>query len=104
MDVTITKDAYKLICLIYKEYLVKSKTRPKSEAKFFTFDEISSLMPDEYKEDILEFVIELSKENLLDNLDLTGNAILSSKAIVYMETKIGKTIDKIVDYIGKLKP
>lgn len=103
MEINLTKSADKLIALIYKSYLEKTKTMSKSQAKFFDLDDFKALMPDEHQEDIIEYTIELSKAGLLDRLDLSGSTNLSNKAIIYMETKFGRTIDKIIDYIDKLK-
>lgn len=104
MYVNLTKSSDKLIALIYKSYLEKTKTKSKSQAKFFTLEEFKELMPDEQQEDIIEYMRELSKAGLLEQLDLAGNASLTNKAIIYMETKFGRAIDKIIDYIAKLKP
>ena len=104
MYINLTKSSSKLIALIYKSYLEKAKTVPKSQAKFFTLEELKELMPDEHQEDIIEYMRELSKAGLLEQLDLAGNSSLTNNAIIYMETKFGRAIDKIIDYIDKLKP
>lgn len=103
-EMQLTNSADKLITLMYKSYLEKSKFSSKSQATFFTFDEIQKLIPEEHQEDVIEYMSELSKIGFLNSLDIAGNASLTSKTIIYMETKIGRTIDKVIDYIAKLKP
>ncbi len=104
MDKLLTKETNRFFSSLYKEYLIRTDTLPKSESRFFTIDNIKSLFPDINDDDIYEYMAELKQSSLIEHVDLLGNFDISNKGIIYMESKVGKTIEKVIDYISKLKP
>lgn len=101
----ITRDADKTICVIYKEFLTRRKSGiSKIQASTFSFETLQSLMPNEIKEDLFEYLRELKCADLINPIYLSGDFHLSSNGIIYMEQRFGKTLDKIIDYLSKLVP
>ena len=110
-DINLTRDSDKLICALYKKYLEQRKHGvSKSEAKYFgsAIDIQKTIFPQWSLEDVEETCRELDRAQLLSSVlyvdDTCDKIELSDKAIIYMENRFGNTIDKIVDYISKLKP
>lgn len=103
-DFILSKDADKLLCTIYKEYLDRiNNNMSKSEASNFELIELLKLIPSSNKDDISNDLHELSKNKLI-KLYLYEDFCLLSNGIVYMENRFFNKIDKLVDYIDKLKP
>ena len=81
----LTKDADKVLCVIYKEYLEKRKSGvDKSSAKCFVFDFPDSKQVKMKHVDISETVCELSRLDMV-TLYIDGGYKLTDAAIVYME-------------------
>lgn len=100
-DIKLSKDATKVLCTIYKEYLSRIKQGvPKPNAIIFEIRDITRLFPN------IDISIETSElsNNSLINQWINGEFELSQSGIIYMENRVGDTIDKIVDFISKLKP
>lgn len=99
-----------LICTLYKNYLEKiEKGSSRSKARWFgssnTIQE--NLLNNWSKDDVATACWELHSKGLLecsagDNIAYT--TYLTDDGIVYMENRLGNKIDKIIDYISKLKP
>lgn len=110
-EITLSKDADYLICVIYKYYLeLHDNGISKSEAKNFENIEIvHSLVPDWSLDDINDTCLELSNNGLLikqkkyisEHYDRFS---LSDVGIVYMENRFSNKLNKLIDYISKLKP
>ena len=108
MTSTPTKDADKLICLIYKDYLEKRKLGIlKAKAKnLVSVEKIhQDLVPNEQFEDVAETCRELSRLNLI-NCMLADNIIyhveLSDSGIAYMEGRFKNGLGEVIDYLSKV--
>lgn len=97
---TITKESYKMLCLIYEEFLQRRETMSKQKATLFNF------LPDfvyEHinKQDCHDCLVEL-KDNDLIELYVDGGFRLKNSAIVYMENRFKKGISEIANFISSL--
>lgn len=107
-EITLTKDADALICVLYKEYLHRRNSGvSKADAKmFFNSEKIhDELMPKWPVEDIDDTCWELNRAGLLDCMpgeDSVALAVLSSDGVAYMEKRFQKNITSIVNYLGKV--
>lgn len=110
-NLVLSKDADYLICLIYKHYLeLRDNGFSKSEAKKInSLEDTHYLITDWSLDDIHETCLELSNKNLLSKekpyIDEEYSRFsVSDEGIIYMENRFSNKINKIVDYIIKLKP
>lgn len=110
-EIKLSKDADTLICLIYKYYLeLHDNGISKSQAKTFNnLQNIQSLIPEWSLEDIFDTCLELSDNGLLDKrkkyIDEDYDSFsLSNLGIYYMENRFSNRVEKLIDYISKLKP
>lgn len=110
-NIQLSKDADYLICLIYKHYLeLRDNGISKSEAKKInSLEDIHYLVPDWSLDDIHETCLELSNKNLLSKKkpyidEKYAHFSVSDDGIIYMENRFSDKINKIIDYISKLKP
>lgn len=105
----LTKDAEKLICLLYKSYLQKRKSGiSKSQATCFgsSHDIHEQLCPDLIFEDVDDTCRELSRADLLNCLwadNIAYHVILSDNAIVYMENRFKNGLSEVLEFIDKIK-
>ena len=84
-EITLSKDAYKTLCLIYKEYLSRRKNNiSKSSSSMFQSTNFETLFPDVNQEDFMSDLSELKRHNFV-KLYIDGSFILNSEAVVYME-------------------
>lgn len=105
MDITLTKDADKLICLIYKDYLERrEKGLPKSSAKAYPerADWPKSLTDHFSTEDVRDTLRELKNKGLIRNY-LYGGFALTDQGIIYMENRFPNGAAQILEWIGKIK-
>ena len=106
----LTKDAEKLICLLYKSYLQKRKSGiSKSQAACFgsSHDIHEQLCPDLIFEDVDDTCRELSRADLLNCLwadNIAYHVILSDKTIVYMENRFKNGLSEVLEFVDKIKP
>lgn len=110
-DIQLSRDADYLICQIYKYYLeLRDNGISKSEAKKIkSLEDIHYLVPDWSLDDIHETCLELANKNLLSRKkpyidEKYSHFSVSDNGIVYMENRFSNKIDKLIDYISKLKP
>lgn len=110
-DITLSRDADYLICIIYRYYLeLHDNGISKAKAKDFnSINVIHGLVPEISLDDIHETCLELSSKELLIKKEqyITEKYCrfkLSDEGISYMEHRFTGKIDKIIDYISKLKP
>lgn len=109
-NIQLSKDNDFLICTLYKNFLEKIKNGySKSEARWLgSSDEIQeNLLTNWSKDDVATACWELDAKGLLkcspgDNIAYT--IYLTDEGIIYMENRKLNTINKIIDYISKLKP
>lgn len=100
----LTKDADKVICCIYKEYLEKRKSGiSKSEAKKFDgnfYREVKALSKWD-SVDVSDTLQELhNKEYIKKNI--LGNFSLLDSAVVYMENRFKNGLNEVMDFISDL--
>lgn len=103
-EITLSKDAYKTLCLIYKEYLSRRKNNiSKSSSSMFQSTNFETLFPDVNQEDFMSDLSELKKHNFV-KLYIDGSFILNSEAVVYMENRFKNGLIEVVDFISKFIP
>lgn len=108
-EISLTKDADTLICVIYKEYLHRRKSGiSKDEARCFGgFERIQAeLMPEWFAEDVAETCRELSRTDLLDCLfadDNVSESALTDEGIIYMENRFKNGIASVLDYLERFR-
>lgn len=104
-EVKLTKDADKLLCLIYKDYLERRENGlPKLSAKAYPerADWPKSLADQFSAEDVRDTLREL-KSNGLIRYYLYGGFALTDQAIVYMENRFPNGVAQVLEWMGKIK-
>lgn len=100
-NILLTKSTDKVLCKLYKEYLSRIKNNvSKSNALVFDTTSISQL----FENKDINFEISELKKNSLIEAWITGEVLLRSEAIVYMENRFKNGLIEITDFIAKLKP
>lgn len=105
MNIQLSKDADKLICLIYKEFLDRRKNGlSKQLAKDFPEpDKLPAEFLDTFSIDDLHDVLsELSDLDLID-LFIYDNFELKDLGIMYMEQRFPNGISQVLEWLGKIK-
>lgn len=98
----LTKDADKLACTLYKEYLSKRKSGvSKSDAKYF--ESIVNLLPDWHPDDIDETLSELKRAGFVKRY-VSGDFVLLDDLIIYMENRFKNGLTEVTDFITKFIP
>lgn len=106
----LTKDADKLLCIFYKDYLskVKSGLSKSSSSCFGNSDEITAkYLPDWHPEDTADICWELHKAGYAvcsRGDDIANDVTLTREAIVYMENRFKNGINDVTDFISKFFP
>ena len=105
MEISLTKDADKAICLIYKEYLSKREAGlPKRAAKDFSDRD---KWPKSFSSELgfLDFLDTLKelKENGFIKMFIGGGFQIEDIGIVYMEQRFPNGIAQVLDWHGKIK-
>ena len=98
----ITKESYKMLCLLYEEYLTRRDTMSRQTSAEFDY------VPDFVKVHINEIdchdcLIEL-RDNDLIKLYVDGGFLLTNTAIVHMENRFKKGISEILSFLDIIKP
>lgn len=96
----ITKQSYKFLCLLYKEYLQRCNTMSCISASVFNYVPVS-IHEHISKEDCRQCLIELNDNDLV-KLYVDGGFRLSSTAIVHMENRFKKDISSVVSFIASI--
>ena len=95
----LTKDADKVICYIYKEYLERRKSgMSKSEAKRFKMDFYQNIWRDD---DVSDTLRELHSKEFIKR-EISGSFSLLDSAITYMENRFKKGLSEVMDFISSL--
>lgn len=100
----LTKDADKVICYIYKEYLERHKSgMSKSQAKEFdgSFYHNIKALSKWNAADVSDTLQELHNQKLI-NKNVIGDFTLSDSAISYMENRFKKGLSEVMDFISSL--
>lgn len=104
--VTLTKDADKLICVLYKEFLARRKKgTSKADARHFpdgtieSFDPISKWLPS----DVSDAMLELARADLL-RITIDGDCNLTDSAIICMENRFKDGLKEVLVFISNFIP
>lgn len=100
----LTKDADKVICYIYKEYLERRKSgMSKSQAKEFdgNFYRNVKALSKWNSADVSDTLQELHDKELISK-NVIGDFELLDSAIAYMENRFKKGLSEVVDFISSL--
>lgn len=99
----LTKDADKMICIIYKMYLEKIKTGMSKvasnafEEDFYKSDKLLS----KWHDDVVTMTfLELGQKEYL-KIYITGNFEITNQAIIYMENRFKNGLLDVVDLVSK---
>ena len=101
-----TKNAKKMLCCLYKEYLKRVKSgKPETSSKTFDKYYVSSdkILSKWHSEVFNETKNELKKSGYLST-DVTGSYTLTSEAINFMENRFKNNIGKLTEFITKFIP
>ena len=104
--VSISKDADKLLCVLYKEFLNRRKNGfTKMAARRFKAGTIPTLEPitDWQASDITDAMLELAKADLLRIL-LGGDCDLNDQAIIYMENWFKDGLKEVLSFLANFIP
>lgn len=108
-DVKLTNEADFLLCGLYKEYLERRKADMfREEAVIFGSAENlqQEIVQDWPIQDIEDVVRELSRAEIVTCLwadNTFWHASLTTNGIIYMETRFGRKIDKVLSRLNALK-
>lgn len=102
----LTKDADKVICYIYKEYLERRKHGiSKSEAKEFdgNFYINVKALSNWSSADMSDTIQELHDKGFIKK-NVIGDFSLLNSTVIYMENRFKKGLEEITDFISKFIP
>lgn len=102
----LTKDADKVICCIYKEYLERRKSGiSKSEAKEFggNFYKNIKALSNWSSADMSDTLRELHDKEFIKK-NVIGDFSLLDSSVIYMENRFKKGLEEITDFISKFIP
>lgn len=102
----LTKDAEKMICVIYHDFLSRRKNRiPKSEASRFSdnYFQTQKAFKDWLDEDLDFTLLELAKSGLT-KIYIDGNFDLTDSGVYYMENRFKNGLKEVADFISKFIP
>lgn len=106
MQVDITKDSYRVLCSLYREYLKRRKNGiSKMEAVCFAApsDFKDELFPDIPIDDLYDAITELGQTGFL-TVYIDGSFQLEKSAIILMENRFTKGLTEVTDFIAKFIP
>lgn len=108
MEIKTTKESEYILASMYKEFLDRyNQGVPRGKAKIFGHqDEIYKLVPEIWEEDLPELLSELKRNDLIissNGSNLHYRVTLSDQGIIYMESKVGTDIKKLIKLISHLK-
>lgn len=110
MNPSISRDADKLLCVLYKSFLEQRKNSvSKSDARSFgsSHDIHEKLLPSWLFEDVDETCRELSRNGLLKCSwadDIADDVLLSDAAIVYMENRFKNGLSEVIKFVSEVLP
>lgn len=110
MEVNLTKDAEKLLCAMYKDYLEKRKSgSSKSHANYWGTSHVihENLLPKWSFEDVDDICRELSRAEMIkcgwgDNIALYIS--ISDLGIIYMENRFKNGLKDVASFLGNFIP
>ncbi len=98
----LTKNADKILCIAYKQYLEKAKTMEENSARVIHADFYQSekATKEWSSRDVFTYVRELQKSGYCRSFK-DGSFKLTSEAIIRMENRFKNGLNEIVDFITK---
>jgi len=103
-ETDITKDSYKVLCIIYKVYLQRRKDGNSKEqsVEFSDYNLFKDeYIPDMHTDDMHSAIVEL-KENGYVKLFVDGGFVLTNAGIILLENKFKNNLSDVMDFISKL--
>ena len=102
----LTKDAKKVLYVLYKEYLKRIKSGiARTEAKSFDPDILCQDLFSEYtSDDVNDFLCELGSAGYLDNFfgdGIVQYTTLTNFSIIEMENRFKNGLNDVIDFIAK---
>jgi len=105
MSVELTKDADKMICEIYADYM-KRRADGASKSVAMDFSEKATwpeeYLPDWSSEDGSASLAELKRAGMIKQY-IYGGFALTDDAIIYMENRFKKGLSEVLNWLGQLK-
>lgn len=97
-----TKDADKLLCCLYCEYLqrIQSGNSKTASANFTIKYTCETIMPLLHPDDVAALRNELKRLNFVV-VSISGNFRLTDNAVIYMENRFKNNIIELTDFISK---
>lgn len=104
MAINLTKDADKLICLIYKEYLRRraAGSGKKEAANFMDSDRTGEAFSDFPDCDLQETLNELKDAGLI-KIFIYGDFELDTSGVIYMEQRFPNGVSQVLEWLAKIK-
>ena len=105
MSISLTKDADKLVCLIYKEFLTRRKRGDaKSRAKDFGDPTKwpESFLSEFSADDIEDALAELNQVGIV-KLYINNGFQLENGGLIYMEQRFPNGLAQVLDWLGRFK-
>ena len=102
----LTKDADKMICVIYKSFLQSRKNgHSKAEARRFSESALKSFSTFEswHPQDINDTLLEIGRKGLV-KIYIGGDFELTDSGIIYMENRFKNGLLEVTDFISKFIP
>lgn len=99
----LTKDADKMICVIYKMYLEKIKSgisKAASNAFEKDFYKSDKLLSKWHSDDVTSTFLELGQKKYL-KIYISGNFEITNQAIIYMENRFKNGLLDLIDLVSK---
>ena len=104
MDIALTKDAQKMVAVLYKDYLERRESgETKAQAKTFDGDCPARLFPDDPKADSMETFRELNRKFSM-KCYLNGSFVLNDDIIIFMENRFRNGLKDIVNALAPFIP
>lgn len=100
----LSKDADKMIGVLYKAYLEKRKNgESKAQAKIFSENWCKEYFPDQLEADVFDTLREI-KASFNLKIYVTGGFLLSDEAIIYMENRFPEGVKSVLSFLAQFIP
>ena len=103
MDVEITRESEKLLCMLYKVYLDRRKSgEPRECARQFEDAFFSSAEPfaSMNRDDVDDLLQELARKGMLKTF-IVGDCELTDEAIVYLENRFKNGLISVISFLAQ---
>lgn len=102
----LTKDADKMLCCLYKEYLQRIKlgnSKTSSRDFYADYTKTDKFLSTWHEDDIATVRNELGRKHFL-KVNILGDFTLTDDAITYMENRFKNNLSELTDFISKFIP